>query len=66
LAFTVWGFLGGAPGDLVAFRVPFFQGASHDYERQRAIVDRVKDETLRLTPAEVRARLSDWKSLLVD
>jgi hypothetical protein len=65
LAFALWGFLGGAPDDLVAFRVSLFQGASHGYEQQRAIVDRVKDETLRMTPADVRAALGNWKSLLV-
>jgi hypothetical protein len=64
-AFTLWGFLGAAPEDLIAFRKPFFQGAAHDYEAQREIVDRVWEETLRLTPARVRERLSDWKSMIV-
>jgi hypothetical protein len=65
LAYTVWGFLGGAPDDLVEYRVPLFMGAAHSYWRQRGIADRVKEETLRLAPAEVRARLSDWRSLIV-
>lgn len=64
LAFTLWGFLGGAPAELVAYRMPMFQGAAHHYESQRAICDRVPDETLRLTPAQVAERLGDWKSLL--
>jgi hypothetical protein len=64
LAYTVWGYLGGAPTDLIAFRVPLFQGAAHDYWQQRAIADRVRTETLRLSPAEARQRLSDWKSLI--
>jgi hypothetical protein len=64
LAYTLWGFLEGAPADLVAFRAPLFRGAAHEYWEQRSIVDRVKASTLRLTPAQVRAQLSDWKSLL--
>jgi hypothetical protein len=64
LAFTLWGFLGGAPDDLVEHRMPLFQGVSHDYDRQREIAERVAESTLRLTPAGVRERLSDWRALL--
>jgi len=64
LAFTLWGFVGDAPADLVAFRKPLFSGAAHHYWEQRAIVDIVPDETVRLTPAEVRARLPEWRTLL--
>lgn len=65
LAYTLWGFLGDAPADLVQFRLPLFQGAAHDYWNQRAIVDRVAESTLRSTPAQVRALLPDWRGLLV-
>ncbi|HUR17818.1 MAG TPA: hypothetical protein VMZ51_02640 [Acidimicrobiales bacterium] len=66
LAFTLWGFLGDAPADLVDYRKPLFQGASHDYNRQREIVDRVEIATLRLTPAKVAEQVqSDWGSLFV-
>ena len=64
LAFTLWGYLGGAPADLVAFRVPLFRGASHHYEIQREIADRVHEATLRMSPAEVRAKLDDWRNLI--
>jgi hypothetical protein len=64
LAYTLWGFLGGAPDDLIAFRKPLFMGAAHEYWEQRQIVDRVKEATLRMTPAQVREKLSDWKSLI--
>ncbi|HEX2698877.1 MAG TPA: hypothetical protein VHM89_01575 [Acidimicrobiales bacterium] len=64
LAFTLFGYLGDAPADLVAFRVPLLQGAAHDYWAQRDVVDKVKPDTLRLTPAQVRAKLADWRSLL--
>src|SRR4051812_37270215 len=65
LAFTLWGFMPGAPADLVAFRTPLFMGAGHHYEQQRGVADRVPEETLRMKPADVKAQLSDWKSLLV-
>ena len=50
LAFTLWGFLGGAPADLVAAREPLFRAASHHYQVQRTIADCVPESTLRLTP----------------
>ena len=65
LAFTVWGYLGDAPPDLVEFRVPIIQGAAHDYWVQRHVVDRVAEATLRSTPAQVRARLTEWRTLFV-
>jgi hypothetical protein len=64
LAYALWGFLGGAPGELLAYRAPLFRGAAHHYENQREIVARVPDSTLSLTPAEVRARLGEWRTLL--
>jgi hypothetical protein len=63
-AYTVWGFLGGAPADLIAFRTPLFKGAAHDHWIQRDIADRVKGEALGLTPAQVRDRLAGWRSLI--
>lgn len=65
LAFTLFGFLGGAPAELLEFRRPYFDAASHDYWDQRDIVDLVSEESLALTPADVRTRLVDWRSLLV-
>ena len=65
LAFGLFGFLDeDPPSDLVELRGGLFEGAAHHYWDQRAVVDRVPDETLRLTPAQVRERLSEWKSLL--
>ncbi|HVL04906.1 MAG TPA: hypothetical protein VM388_02900 [Acidimicrobiales bacterium] len=64
LAFGLWGFLDQAPADLVEFRRPLFAGASHHYWDQREIVDLVPESTLRLTPAAVRQRLGEWRSLL--
>lgn len=64
LAFGLWGFLDPAPADLVEFRKPLFAGAGHHYWDQRVIVDLVPESTLRLTPAVVRQRLGEWRSLL--
>jgi hypothetical protein len=64
LAFTLWGFLGGAPEGLVSARKTVFEGAAHHYGDRRVIVDLVPATTLRLTPDDVRLRLaSDWKEL---
>lgn len=64
LAFALWGFLGGAPADLVEFRKNLFLACSHDYWSQRQIASKVPEETLRLTPAQVRDRRADWRSLI--
>lgn len=64
-AYTLWGYLGDVPEDLVAWRVPLFRGAAEEYWAQRQIVDAVRPETLRLTPAQVRGRLASWKDLVI-
>jgi hypothetical protein len=63
-AFRLFGFIGTAPPDLVMFRRKLFDGARHHYWDQRAIVDSAPIETLQLTPAQVKERMPDWKSLL--
>ena len=64
LAFTLWGFLDSAPDDLVEFRNELFEGARHGYSEQRRIADVVPDETLRMTPQQVRDRLGQWREML--
>jgi hypothetical protein len=66
VAFSLWGFLGDAPAELVAARRRAFRSASHDYDVQRELVDRVPEALLRLTPAEVSARVpeGDWQALV--
>ncbi len=64
LAFTLWGFLVGAPADLIEAREPLFRSASHHYQAQRVIADCVHDSTLRLTPLQVAEKIQDWRSLL--
>jgi hypothetical protein len=63
-AFTLWGYLGGAPDDLIAVRVPLFRGASHHYWDQREIVDAVAEAAVRLTAAQVREQLGNWRTLV--
>jgi hypothetical protein len=66
LAFTLFGFMPGAPSDLIDYRRPLFQGVAHSYNQQRAIVDLVPEATLRLTPADVTGRVQSggWRALL--
>ena len=64
LAYSLFGFLGGAPSDLLEYRKGLFAGAAHDYWTQRRIADLVPTQTLRLTPAQVRDQLGGWKSML--
>jgi hypothetical protein len=63
-AFTLWGFLGEAPDDLVAARAPLFRSAAHHYSAQRAIADAVADATFRRSPDEVTPRLGEWRQML--
>ena len=63
-AFTLWGFLGDAPAELIAARRLMFDGAAHHYWRQRDIADAVGESTLRLKPDEVSRNLTDWMSMI--
>jgi hypothetical protein len=64
-AFTIWGFLDGAPAPLRAARAPLFRSASHHYTAQRDIASAVTPEALVLSPEAVAARLDEWADLLV-
>ena len=67
VALTLWGFLGDAPPDLIAYRQPLFAEVAnpHHYPEQRRVVDLVPDEVLRMTPEQVAdAHRKDWRSVL--
>jgi hypothetical protein len=64
-SYGIWGFLGGAPEDLVAWRRPLFAGAAEHYWEQRQIVDAIRTEALALSPAQVLERLASWRELLI-
>ncbi|MGH9090049.1 MAG: hypothetical protein ACRDZR_01510 [Acidimicrobiales bacterium] len=65
-ALSLWGFLGDAPPELVAARKAAFQGAAHDYDVQRALVDSVPEASLRLAPDEVGNQVGGegWRTLV--
>jgi hypothetical protein len=65
LAYGLWGYLDDAPRELVEYRLPLFQAASHHYWDQRGIVDQVPESTLRMQPGDVRSRVAEWRSLLL-
>jgi len=67
VALTLWGFLGDAPPDLIAYRQPLFAEVAnpHHYPEQRQIVDLVPDDVLRRSPEQVaEARRAGWKNVL--
>ncbi|MDQ4098264.1 MAG: hypothetical protein M3144_10400 [Actinomycetota bacterium] len=64
LAFGAFGYLDEAPADLVEWRRSRFLGAAHDYWIQRAVADGMPETTLRMTPADIRSRLGEWRTLL--
>lgn len=68
LALTAWGFLdANPPADLVATRRALFAGVrhgAHHYAEGRAIADVFPESTLRLSPADVAARMpAAWREL---
>ncbi|MDE3204596.1 MAG: hypothetical protein KGQ66_10265 [Acidobacteriota bacterium] len=64
-AFGLWGYLGGAPAELIEWRGPLFRGAAEHYWDQREIVDAVKVDALKLTPAQAREATGRWKDYLI-
>ncbi len=64
---ALWGFLVDQPPEgLVDERRRVFLGVSHDYSRQRALVGRVPEETMRLTPPQIEGQVAagDWRELV--
>lgn len=68
IAFTLFGYLGPAPDELVAFRRAHFDEVHHTavhYFAAREIADLVPEATLRMTPDEVAAACAaDWRAPL--
>ncbi|MHB1583830.1 MAG: hypothetical protein ACYCU7_14590 [Acidimicrobiales bacterium] len=64
---ALWGFVADQPPEgLVDERRRAFQGVSHDYTLQRALVGRVPEESLHLSPEQVEGRVAagDWRELV--
>ena len=66
MALVLFGFLGDAPEDLVAWRTSLFRGAAHHYEQRRRIVECVPEETLRMKPKQVHFEMGQWRILVND
>jgi hypothetical protein len=64
LAFTLAGYLGDPPADLVAWRVASFKGIAHDRWAERELAAAVPESTLRLTAAAVAERPGEWRELV--
>jgi hypothetical protein len=67
VAFTIWGYLGDAPPDLIAYRQPLFEEIANPahYPEQRRVVDLVPDDVLRKSPQEIaELHRADWRRLL--
>jgi hypothetical protein len=65
VAVALFGLATDAPKDLVAYRKLRFSGASHHYEVQRALVDSIPEDTLRMPTAEVVEQSpTGWRELL--
>jgi hypothetical protein len=64
LGFTLFGWLGDAPGDLVEWRRKAVAGVAHDYAQRVSIVEAIPELVLGQTPDRIRAQLSEWRHLL--
>jgi hypothetical protein len=69
IAHTIWGFFDPSPPEaLGALRRPAFLGVAdslHGYEKRRALVDSVPEESLRMTPDQIKATYpTNWRELL--
>jgi hypothetical protein len=64
MALTLFGYLGGAPQDLIEWRTPLFSSVSHHYRGQRLLVATVPSATLRMTAERIRSELGNWRELL--
>lgn len=65
IAFTLFGFLGAAPPELVVCRRSHLAGAAHHHHRQRSVADAVPVSTLAMTPPQIRASFPvGWRELL--
>jgi len=64
LGFTLFGWLGDVPADLVEWRRLAVAGVGHDYPRRIGLVEAIPEWVVRQTPDRIRARMGDWRHLL--
>ena len=65
VALGIFGFLTGAPADLVETRQVLFRSIGHSYAAQRQLVDAVPEKSLRMTPDEAASSTSSWRTHVV-
>ncbi|MDA8074669.1 MAG: hypothetical protein M0Z40_05440 [Actinomycetota bacterium] len=64
-ALALWGLLDeDPPQGLLEARRLAFSSVAHQYPVQRAIVDRVPEDALRLTASEIASRREEWEALV--
>jgi hypothetical protein len=61
---TLFGWLGGAPPELVEWRRLAVAGIAHDYPRRIGLVEAIPDAVIRQTAEQVRSGLADWRRML--
>jgi hypothetical protein len=64
LGYTLFGWLGDPPTDLVEWRRLAVARVAHDYARRVGLVERIPEWVVRQTPDQIRARMGDWRHLL--
>jgi hypothetical protein len=64
VGFTLFGWLGDAPAELVAWRRLAVAGVSHDYPRRVGLVVAIPELVVRQRPDQIREQMSDWRHLL--
>jgi len=64
LGFTLIGYLGEPPAELVEWRTSTLSGFAHNQRDEREVLDQIPESTLRLGAAAVREQLGSWRQLL--
>jgi hypothetical protein len=64
LGFTLFGWLGDPPADLVEWRRIAVADVGHDYTRRVSLVESIPEWVVRHRIEDIRARLPEWRHLL--
>jgi hypothetical protein len=64
LGFTLFGWLGDPPAELVEWRRKAVARAAHDYARRTTLIETIPEWVVRHRLDDVRARMGEWRHLL--
>jgi hypothetical protein len=64
LGFSLFGWLGDPPADLVEWRRKAAADAAHDYARRVTLIEAIPEWVVRHRIDDIRARLGEWRHLL--